>query len=112
MSRLQGAVVALIAVVLGAAGIAYVLECEGRLVSMGASLWEVQAIYGAPTQSNDTVELVQKPVYDPQGHIAGHLPVGVHKQVWIYNVGSSRLIYMLTFLDGGLVKIDTGGYGY
>ena len=112
MSRLQVAVVVLTAVVLGAAGIVHALECEGRLVSMGASPWEVQAICGAPTQLNDTVELVLKPVYDLQGHVAGHLPVGVPKQVWTYNFGSSRLIYMLTFLDGALVKIDTGGYGH
>jgi hypothetical protein len=112
MSRIRMAVVALTAVVLGTAGIVCALECEGRLVSLGASPWDVQAICGGPTQVSDTVELVLKPVYDPQGRVAGHLPVGVPKQVWTYNFGSSRLMYLLTFLEGALVKIDTGGYGH
>src|SRR6266545_973552 len=112
MSSVRIAVVVLTAVVMGTAGIVCALECEGRLVSLGASPWDVQAICGAPTQLNDTVEIVLKPVYDPQGRVAGHLPVGVPKQVWTYNFGSTRLIYMLTFLEGTLVKIDTGGYGH
>jgi hypothetical protein len=111
-SRVRMTVMVLTAVVLGTAGIVRALECEGRLVSVGASPWDVQALCGAPTQLNDTVEIVLKPVYDPHGRVAGHLPIEVPKQVWTYNFGSSRLIYMLTFRDGALVKIDTGGYGH
>jgi hypothetical protein len=102
----------LTAVVLGAAGIVDALDCDGRLVSLGASPWDVQTICGDPAQVSDTIELVLKPVYDAQGRVAGHLPVGVPKQVWTYNFGSSRLMYILTFLEGTLVKIDTGGYGH
>jgi hypothetical protein len=112
MSRVRLAVVVLTAVVVGAAGIARALGCDGRLVSLGASPWDVQAICSEPTQVSDTVEIVLKPVYDPQGRVAGHLPVGVPKQVWTYNFGSSRLVYILTFLEGALVKIDTAGYGH
>ena len=112
MSRVRIAVVALTAVVLGAAGIGHALDCEGRLVSIGASPWDVQTICGDPVQVSDTIEVVLKPVYNPQGHVAGHVPVGVPKQVWTYNFGSSRLMYILTFLEGALVKIDTGGYGH
>jgi hypothetical protein len=72
----------------------------------------VQAICGEPAQVSDTVEIVLKPVYDPQGRVAGHLPVGVPKQVWTYNFGPSRLVYRLTFRDGKLVHIETGGYGH
>jgi hypothetical protein len=99
------------AMMLGAAGIVDALDCEGRLVSMGATPWEVQAICGDPVQVSDSVEIVLKPVYNPHGHVVGHLPVGVPKQVWTYNFGSSRLMYILTFIEGALVKIDTGGYG-
>ena len=112
MSRVRIAVVALTAVVLGAAGIVHAWDCEGRLVSIGASPWDVQTICGDPVQVSDTVEVVLKPVYDPHGRVAGHVPVGVPKQVWTYNFGSSRLMYILTFLEGALVKIDTGGYGH
>jgi len=99
MSSIRIAVVALTAVVLGAAGIVYALDCEGRLVTMGATPWDVQTIGGDPVQVSDTVEIVLKPVYDPQGRVAGHVPVGVPKQVWTYNFGASRLMYILTFLE-------------
>jgi hypothetical protein len=112
MSRVRFAVVVLTAVVLGAAGIVQALDCEGRLVTRGATPWDVQAICGDPMQVSDTIEIVLKPVYDPQGRVAGHLRVGVPKQVWTYHFGSSRLMYLLTFLEGALVKIDTGGYGH
>ena len=112
MSGVRVGVVVLTTVVLGMIGIACALQCEGRLVSEGASAWEVQAICGEPAQVSDTVEIVLKPFYDPLGRVAGHIPVGVPKQVWTYNFGSSRLIYILTFREGILVKIDTGGYGH
>jgi Protein of unknown function (DUF2845) len=112
MSSVRIAVVVLTAVVLGAAGIGHAMDCEGRIVSQGATPLDVQAICGDPAQVSNTIEIVLKPVYDPQGRVAGHLPVGVPKQVWTYNFGSSRLMYILTFLEGALVKIDTGGYGH
>jgi Protein of unknown function (DUF2845) len=112
MSSVPIAVVVLTAVALGAAGIVHALDCQGRLVSEGASPWDVQTICGDPMQVSDTVEIVLKPVYDPQGRIAWHVPVGVPKPVWTYNFGSSRLMYILTTLEGALVKIDTGGYGH
>jgi hypothetical protein len=112
MSRIRTAVMVLTAVVLGMVGIGHTLDCGGRLVLDGASPWDVQGICGDPAQVSDTIEVVLKPVYDPQGHVAGHLPVSVPKQVWTYNFGSSRLMYILTFLEGALVKIDTGGYGH
>jgi hypothetical protein len=112
MSSVRVAAVVLTAVVLGAAGLVHALNCEGRLVSLGASPWDVQSICGDPAQVSDTMEIVLKPVYDPHGRVAGHVPVGVPKQVWTYNFGSSRLMYILTFLEGALVKIDTGSYGH
>jgi hypothetical protein len=112
LSRVRIAVVVWTAVVLGAAGVGHAMDCDGRIVSMGATPGDVQTICGDPVQVNDTIEVVLKPAYDPQGHVAGHVPVGVPKQVWTYNFGSSRLMYILTFLEGVLVKIDTGGYGH
>jgi hypothetical protein len=112
ISRVRMTLVVLTVVVLGAAGIGHALDCEGRLVSIGATPWDVQAICGDPVQVSDSIEVVLKRVYSPQGRVAGHLPVGVPKQVWTYNFGSSRLMYILTFLEGALVKIDTGGYGH
>jgi hypothetical protein len=96
----------------GISGGAWALDCEGRLVSEGHAPWEVQAICGEPTQVHDTVEIVLQPVYNPFGRVVDHLPVAVPKSVWTYNFGSSRLIYFLTFRDGKLAHIETGGYGH
>ena len=112
MPSVRIAVVVLTAVGLGVAGIIYALDCEGRLDSIGIGPWDIQTIGGDPVQVSDAVEIVLKPVYDPEGRVAGHLPVGVPKQVWTYNFGSSRLMYILTFLEGAVVKIDAGGYGH
>jgi hypothetical protein len=92
--------------------LAWALDCEGHLVSEGQAPREVQAICGEPTQVHDTVEIILKPVYDVFGRAVDHLPVAVPKSVWTYNFGPSRLIYRLTFRDGKLTHIETGGYGH
>jgi hypothetical protein len=109
--HVKGAVVMLTAVVCGAMGFTWALDCEGRLISLGQPSWEVQAICGEPTQIEDTLEIVLKPVHDPSGRRVDHLPMLVPKSVWTYNFGPTLLIYLLTFLEGKLVKIETGGYG-
>ena len=112
MSNVRLAVLVLSAMVLGTAGLAPALQCEGRLVSTGQSPWEVQVICGAPAQIEDSVEVILKPAYDLYGRVAGHVPVAVPKSVWIYNFGPTRLIYVLTFREGKLVNIETEGYGH
>ena len=92
-SRARIPAVVLTAMVLGAVSIGHALDCGGRLVLDGASPWDVQRICGDPEQVSETIEVVLK-------------------QVWTFNFGSSRLLYILTFLEGSLVKIDTGGYGH
>jgi hypothetical protein len=106
------AVVVLTASLGAGSGLAWALNCEGRLVSEGQAPWEVLAICGEPTQVDDTVEVILQPVYDPFGRVVDHLPVAVPKSIWTYNFGPSRLIYRLTFRAGKLVHIETGGYGY
>jgi hypothetical protein len=96
----------------GARGLAWALDCEGRLVSEGQAPWEVQAICGEPAQVQDTVEILLQPVYGPFGRVVDYLPVAVPKSVWIYNFGSNRLVYYLTFREGKLAHIETGGYGH
>jgi hypothetical protein len=109
--HVNDAVVVLAAVAFGAMGMAWALDCEGRLVSVGQTPWEVHATCGEPTQIEDMLEIILKPLHDRSGRVVDHLPVAVPKSVWTYNFGSTRLIYVLTFLEGKLVKIETGGYG-
>jgi hypothetical protein len=112
MSNVRVVVVALTVIALGMAEIVHALDCDGRLASIGDNTWEVQSICGAPVQVDDSVEVVLQPVYDAQGRVAGHLPIAVPKSVWTYNFGPTRLIYVLIFREGKLVKIETGGYGH
>jgi hypothetical protein len=96
----------------GAPRLVWALDCEGRLVSEGQAAWEVQAICGEPAHIQDTVEILLQPVYGPFGRVVDYLPVAVPKTVWTYNFGSNRLIYVLTFREGKLAHIETGGYGH
>jgi Protein of unknown function (DUF2845) len=112
VARAWVAIVMLTILLAGAPGLAWALDCEGRLVSEGQELWEVQAICGEPTQVQDTVEIILQPVYDPFGRVVDHLPVAVPKSMWTYNFGPSRLVYHLTFREGKLAHIETGGYGH
>jgi hypothetical protein len=106
------AVVALTTLVVGARGPAWALDCGGRLISEGQAAWEVQAICSEPTQVDDSVEIVLRLVYDVFGRVVDHFPVEVPKSVWTYNFGPSRLVYRLTFREGKVVHIETGGYGH
>jgi hypothetical protein len=77
-SMLNGRITMLMlgAVVLGAAGIAQALDCEGRLVSIGDSPLAVLSICGEPAQVGDSVEVILKPVYHPNGSCRGALASG------------------------------------
>ena len=60
----------------------------------------------------DTVDIVLQPVYAPFRRVVDHLLVAVPKRVWTDHFGPSRLVYRLTFRDGKLTHIETGGYGH
>jgi hypothetical protein len=55
---------------------------------------------------------ILQPVYNPFERVVDHLPMVVPKSVWASNIGPNRLIYLLTFREGTLVHIETGGYGH
>ena len=112
VTRAWAALGVLTTLLVGARGLAWALDCGGRLVSEGQAPWEVQAICGEPTQVQDSVEVILQPVYDVFGRVVDHLPVAIPKRVWTYNFGPSRLIYRLTFREGKLTHIETGGYGH
>jgi Protein of unknown function (DUF2845) len=111
MQRRWLALVVLIAVVLGTGEIASALQCGGRVVSVGDNPWEVKEVCGEPTHIEDSLEVIPQLVYDEFRHTYVHLPVYVNKSLWVYNFGPTRLMYLLTFREQKLVKIETGGYG-
>ena len=87
------------------------LQCSGRVVSIGNSKWEVKETCGEPTNIEDTSDVIFQPFYDEIRHTYVHVPVYVAKSIWTYNFGPTALIYILTFQEDKLRKIETGGYG-
>lgn len=63
------------------------MRCESGIVERGDAKYAVQDKCGKPT--------------------------GVDKgdDLWIYDFGPERFVYYLTFLEGRLNRIQTGGYG-
>jgi hypothetical protein len=77
------------------------LRCGSRLVSVEASMAEVQSKCGAP----DYRDRWQFGLTRPPGYAAD-------TEVWYYNLGPSQLLRILKFRNGRLVGIDYDGYGF
>jgi hypothetical protein len=103
--------IVLMALICGIAGPAFALRCNGQIVSVGDSTWEVIDVCGRPTRIESAVEILPELVYDALRGTYVHIPTHVDKSLWIYNFGPTQLIYRLTFRENTLVKIETGGYG-
>jgi multisubunit Na+/H+ antiporter MnhC subunit len=113
--HMQKSVVTLVvvtAVVAGMATIAVALQCQGKVIYMGQTKWEVQEACGGPVSIEEATEVVPQRVYDARQHVDTYIPVYVNKSIWTYNFGSNRLMYILTFREGKLDNIETGGYGH
>lgn len=92
---------------------AWAFRCGNRLVAEGDTRGEVRARCGAPTEVTRS-SLLRPAIVWRHGrpYQVGHAPVEVPVEVWIYNLGPSRLMRKLRFEDGQLVEIDALGYGY
>lgn len=97
-------------------------RCGGKLVSEGDSAFQVKNLCGGPDQATQRIEqrVVRRWVAGPcTRQPAGHVQCGyVEEQVvqvtideWLYDFGPQSLIRFLTFEQGQLVRIATGGYG-
>jgi hypothetical protein len=65
-------------------GSALALDCQGRLVVIGASPWEVQERCGEPTAIEDVMKYIPQRAYDPsQGTV--DILVPVQQSIWTYN---------------------------
>jgi hypothetical protein len=78
------------------------LRCGNLLVSEGDIRSEVFAKCGEPTDR--TLYYEERKT----GRITTVIPI----EVWIYNFGVQNFVYFLTFENGRLIDIRTGGYGY
>ena len=97
------------------------LACDGRIVSTGDSRYEVKAVCGEPDDVSQRVEYrtIRGRVTGPCRRVESKIVCSdTREQVfevvideWIYDFGRNRFIEYLTFEQGKLVSIKTGGYG-
>jgi hypothetical protein len=97
---------------------AFAFRCEDKLVSQGDTKFEVLSKCGEPAWiEKRTVKKIESHDDDgssAQRHHRDHrtLVVPVEVEEWTYNLGPGRLIQILTFENGKLMKVENGGYGY
>lgn len=98
------------------------LGCKGRIVSTGDSRYEVKAVCGEPDDTSQRVEY-----RTARGRVSGpcvrqgdkivcsqtreHV-IEVVIDEWIYDFGRNRFIQYLTFEQGKLISVRSGGYGH
>jgi hypothetical protein len=93
----------LVGCLLGVASTAHAdgFRCGERLVSVGESIGEVQLKCGSPTTRDQRTE-----VRGSESNLAT-----VTIETWMYNLGPHDFVRVLSFVDGTLRRIETGGYG-
>jgi len=88
--------------------IAHALNCKGRLISVGDSKYQVLSKCGTPTYSSEWRHSTIISTVPGPGPAHSNPSAVVE---WIYDFGPNRFIQILTFHDGKLNKIQSGGYG-
>ncbi len=120
MSRVLFIVISATFLALILAAPAHALRCNHRVIQVGDTVARVADHCGPP----DHVTSWQEEIYEggvyspkrrgrPSGRFRGRYAkrIIVSHERWIYNFGSTRLIRHLTFENGILKKIETGGRG-
>jgi hypothetical protein len=85
---------------------ALALKCAGGIVSLGEIKAEVHMKCGEPTLWDQRIE--ETTVTTRKGHVFQNTRT---VDEWTYDFGPNRLVQILFFHDGKLVKIKSGGYG-
>ena len=85
-----------------------------QLVTEGDTRSEVVAKCGDPTEIDSRSAILRRPVVWIGGrpYTVGESFVEIPVEVWIYNLGPSKLMRRMRFEDGKVVEIETLGYGY
>ncbi len=97
------------------------LRCGTRLVSLGDTQYDVQALCGPPDarQQRTEVRTVRQPVRVPcAGERAAWCTALVERSIevaveeWLYDFGPRRFVQHLLFEQGRLVHVESGERGY
>jgi len=95
------------------------LRCKNRLVAVGHTTYDVQALCGPPDHAERHVvtRAVRNQVrgacaFGARCSSAVIDTVDVTIDEWTYDFGTNRLVQYLTFEDGKLVVVRSGNYGH
>lgn len=98
------------------------MNCKNRIVSTGDTRYQVKSTCGDPDDASQRVEY-----RTVRGRVAGPCTrqgdrivcsdtreqvVEVVIDEWTYDFGKNRFLQHLTFEQGRLITVRTGGYGY
>ena len=99
---------------LAAASPAFAFRCGTHLITEGDTRSKVIAYCGEPTEVESRSAILRRPLVWIGGrpYNVGEGYVEVPVDVWVYNLGPSKLMQRLRFEDGKLTDIETLGYGY
>jgi hypothetical protein len=98
------------------------LRCNGRIVSTGDTLYQVRSLCGEPDDAQHRIETrtVRQRVRvacgrerepNAQCDTTVERSTDVVIDDWTYDFGRQSFIRFLTFVDGHLARVQTGGYG-
>lgn len=96
------------------------MRCGRRLISTGDSLYRVRSVCGEPADAQRSVvtKTERRRVRVPCGERADarcerteEYARDIIVDEWTYDFGARRFIRYLTFFDGRLERVATGGYG-
>jgi hypothetical protein len=94
------------------------LRCQNRIIMLGNSMYDVQALCGPPDFTDRRVQqrtAVRPNRFCPAG---ARCPGGILETVevtideWTYDFGRNRFVHYLLFEDGLLVSVRQGSYGH
>jgi hypothetical protein len=93
---------------------AYAFRCGSHLITEGDTRSKVAAYCGDPTEIDRRSAILRRPLVWIRGRpfSVGESLVEIPVEIWIYNLGPSKLMRRVRFEDGVVVDIDTMGYGY
>ena len=87
-------------------GYAYATRCEGGIVSVGDTKYEVLSKCGEPSFTDERqVERIEKTGANEL------IRWTVHIEEWTYDFGPRRFIRRIIFEDGRVVRVENGDYG-
>ena len=95
------------------------MRCGNKLVSDGDTTYDVHSRCGEPQGKTKRVELRTVRAWVGAPCVSGDARCGravertveVQIEEWIYDFGPTKFIHYVTFEDGRLLRVVTGGYG-